>query len=68
MTEIPSPAEVAAQLREAAERAQEVERVKRVRQRRRARRGARITTHVSDETAAALAKLARPDVPTERKN
>jgi len=62
MTEIPNPAQVAAQRKAAAERAQERARVKVVRKRARLRRGARLTSHISDAAASALAKLAHPDV------
>ena len=67
MTEIPTPSQVAAQAKAAAEREQERERVKAVRKRRRARRGAHLTTHISDETAAALAKLVHPETQPGRK-
>ncbi|WP_017791894.1 hypothetical protein [Leucobacter salsicius] len=66
MTKIPNPGEVAAQRKAAAEheqeRAVERARVKTVRQRRRLRNGSRLTSHVSDETAIALAKMVHPDV------
>lgn len=58
--ELPSPADLAARLRTDAAREQERARVKVVRQRRRARRGARLRSHVSEGTLAALAQVARP--------
>lgn len=61
MTKIPNPAQLAAQRQAAAEREQERERVSTVRKRRRLVRGAHLTTHIEDETARALAKLARPN-------
>lgn len=57
MAEIPNPAQLAQKRQAAAER----ERVSTVRKRRRLVRGASITTHIEDETARALAKLAHPD-------
>lgn len=62
MRKIPSPADVAAHRQATVEREQERERVKTVRKRRRLRNGARLTSHVSDETAVALAKFVHPDL------
>lgn len=62
MTQIPNPAQVAARVKAAADQAQERERVKVARRRGRLRKAARISTHVGDETVAALARVAHPEV------
>ena len=56
-----NPAQVAQQHADGIAREQERDRVKTVRKRRRLRRGATITTHITDETAAALTRIAFPD-------
>ena len=63
---VPSPAEIAARARAEREREQERERVKTVRKRRRLVRGSHITSHIDEEAARALTKIAYPDLEGRR--